>query len=162
MASNQGGVRASEGLGRVILRPRARRSAAGFVLAIAGPILVTAVAAIPNPRGTSIPALLYLLVVVAAGVVGHLWPSLVAAGLSFVLLDFFFTQPLHTFRVSKGEDLLALSVFLLVAATVSAAISAALEQRARAESREHQVRALYNLTTRLLSGAELGEVLRDL
>jgi two-component system sensor histidine kinase KdpD len=162
MASNQGGSRASEGLSRVILRPRARRWVAGFVLAVAGPILVTAVAAIPSPRGTSIPALLYLLVVVAAGVVGHLWPSLVAAGLSFVLLDFFFTQPLHTFRVSKGEDLLALSVFLVVAATVSAAISAALEQRARAESREHQVRALYNLTTRLLSGAELGEVLQDL
>src|SRR5205823_10425249 len=109
-----------------------------------------------------IPALLYLLVVVAAAVLGHLWPALLAAGLSFVGLDFFFTEPVHTFVVSKAEDLLALGVFLVVAATVSAAISAALEQRARAEAREHQVRALYNVTARLLSGAGLDVVLVDL
>jgi len=123
---------------------------------------VTAVASVPSPRGTAIPALLYLLVVVAAAVLGHLWPALLAAGLSFVGLDFFFTEPVHTFVVSKAEDLLALVVFLVVAATVSAAISAALEQRARAEAREHQVRALYNVTARLLSGSGLDEVLRDL
>src|SRR5881296_2526935 len=152
MPSIRARARLGEGQERLILRPRRWRSAAGFAVALAGPVLATAIASIPSPRGTAIPALLYLLVVVAAAVVGHLWPSLVAAAMSFVLLDFFFTLPLHTFRVSKGEDLLALSVFLVVAATVSAAISAALEQRARAESREHQVRALYNLTTRLLSG----------
>jgi two-component system, OmpR family, sensor histidine kinase KdpD len=162
MASIRGGAKAVEGLGRAIRRPGRGRWVAGFAVAVAGPILATTIGAIPKPRGTAIPALLYLLVVVAAAAIGHLWPSLVAAALSFVLLDYFFTQPLHTFRVSKGEDLLALSVFLLVAATVSASISAALEQRARAESREHQVRALYNLTTRLLSGTGLEEVLKDL
>ena len=151
-----------EGQERLILRPRRWRSAAGFAVALAGPVLVTAVASIPSPRGTAIPALLYLLAVVAAAVVGHLWPALLAAALSFVGLDFFFTEPVHTFVVSKAEDLLALAVFLVVAATVSAAISAALEQRVRAEAREHQVRALYNVTARLLSGAGLDEVLRDL
>jgi two-component system, OmpR family, sensor histidine kinase KdpD len=162
MASNQAGGSAGERLGRVIVGPHAARSIVGVLVAVIGPILATAIGTIPKPRATAVPALLYLLVVVAAAAIGHLWPSLVAAGLSFVLLDYFFTRPLHTFRVSKAEDLLALSVFLLVAATVSAAISAALEQRARAEAREHQVRALYNLTTRLLSGAVLEELLQDL
>src|SRR5712691_292584 len=163
MSSNPASGRSTaEGLRRLILRPRRWRSAAGFAVALAGPVLVTAVASIPSPRGTAIPALLYLLVVVAAAVLGHLWPALLAAGLSFVGLDFFFTEPVHTFVVSKAEDLLALGVFLVVAATVSAAISAALEQRARAEAREHQVRALYNVTARLLSGSGLDEVLRDL
>jgi two-component system sensor histidine kinase KdpD len=151
-----------EGQERLILRPRRWRSAAGFAVALAGPVLATAIASIPSPRGTAIPALLYLLAVVAAAVVGHLWPALLAAALSFVGLDFFFTEPVHTFVVSKAEDLLALAVFLVVAATVSAAISAALEQRVRAEAREHQVRALYNVTARLLSGAGLDEVLQDL
>ena len=127
MSSNPAsGSSTAEGLRRLILRPRRWRSAAGFAVAVAGPALVTAVASVPSPRGTAIPALLYLLVVVAAAVLGHLWPALLAAGLSFVGLDYFFTEPVHTFVVSKAEDLLALGVFLVVAATVSAAISAVL------------------------------------
>jgi two-component system, OmpR family, sensor histidine kinase KdpD len=153
---------AGDGLERLVASPGLRRTALAFLVAVAGPPLVTAVASIPSPRGTAIPALLYLLIVVAAAALGHLWPALLAAGLSFVLLDYFFTAPIHTFVVSKAEDLIALGVFLVVAATVSAAISAALAQRARAESREQQVRALYNVTARLLSGDQLDGVLRDL
>jgi two-component system sensor histidine kinase KdpD len=151
-----------ETLERLVASPSVRRTILAFLIAIAAPPLVTAVASIPSPRGTAIPALLYLLVVVAAAAVGHLWPALLAAGLSFVFLDYFFTAPVHTFAVSKAEDLIALAVFLVVAATVSAAISAALAQRARAESREHQVRALSNVTARLLSGDTLDDVLHDL
>lgn len=139
-----------------------RRFLLGLVVAVGGPVLVTALASIPKRGGTAVPALLYLLAVVAAAAIGHLWPALLAAGLSFVGLDYFFTPPVHTFVVDKTEDLFVLAVFLMVAAVVSAAISAALEQRSRAESREHQVRALYNLTARLLSGAGLDAVVRDL
>jgi two-component system, OmpR family, sensor histidine kinase KdpD len=139
-----------------------RRLVLGLAMAVAGPVLVTVLASIPRGGGTAIPALLYLLAVVAAAAIGHLWPALLAAGLSFVGLDYFFTPPVHTFVVDKTEDLFVLAVFLMVAAVVSAAISAALAQRARAESREHQVRALYNLTARLLSGAGLDAVVSDL
>lgn len=150
-------------LERVLLSPRRRRLAAGFIVGVLGPGLVTAIAeALPTPRGTAIPALMYLLAVVAAAVIGQFGPALLAAGVSFVCLDFFFTAPVHTFAVSKVEDLVALAVFLAVAATVTAAITAALEQRARAESREHQVRALYNVTAGLLSGGGLDEVLGNL
>jgi two-component system sensor histidine kinase KdpD len=153
----------AEGLERVFLPPGRRRLAIGYVLAVLGPALVTVVAdALPSPRRTAIPALLYLLAVVAAAVVGHFWQALLAAALSFVCLDFFFTPPVHTFVVAKAEDLIALAVFLAVAATVTGAITAALEQRARAESREHQVRALYNVTAGLLSGGGLDEALGDL
>jgi two-component system, OmpR family, sensor histidine kinase KdpD len=143
--------------------PAARRwTLAGVFAAVAAPALVTAVASIPAHPGTTIPALLYLLAVVGAAAVGHLWPGLLAAAVSFVELDYFFTPPRFTFTVSKAEDLFALAVFLVVAAVVSAALSAALEQRATAEFREHQVRALYHVTDRLLSGAGLETVLRDL
>src|SRR3989454_3651546 len=152
----------SEGLGRLLVRSERPFSLKGVLVALIGPALVTGLAALIPHRAAAVPALLYLLAVVAAEVVGHLWPALVAAGLSFVLLDYFFTPPVHTFRVNKAEDLLVLAIFLMVAAAVSAALSAALEQRARAESREHQVRALYNVTSRLLSGAGLDAVLVDL
>jgi two-component system, OmpR family, sensor histidine kinase KdpD len=152
-----------ERLDRFFLRPGRRRVWLGYGAAIFGPVLVTAIAAsLPSPRGTTIPALLYLLAVVATAVVGNLWQAALASALSFVYLDYFFTQPVHTFAISKVEDLVALAVFLVVAATVTGGLTAALEQRARAESREHQVRALYNVTTGLLSGGGLEEALRDL
>src|SRR6266511_3455371 len=163
MSSMRDGLKSrGERLERLITAPGRRRTALAFLVAVAGPALLTGLASIPSPRGTAIPALLYLLIVVAAAAIGHLWPALLAAGLSFILLDYFFTAPVHTFVVSKAEDLIALGVFLVVAATVSAAISAALAQRAKAEAREHQVRALYNVTARLLSGDRLDDVLRDL
>jgi two-component system sensor histidine kinase KdpD len=152
----------SEGFDRLLVAPERPFGLRGAVVAVAGPILVTGLAVLIPHRAAAVPALLYLLTVVAAGVVGHLWPALLAAALSFVGLDYFFTPPVHTFAVDKAEDLLVLAIFLLVAAAVSAALSAALEQRARAEAREHQVRALYNVTSRLLSGAGLDAVLVDL
>jgi two-component system sensor histidine kinase KdpD len=152
-----------ERLDRFFLPPGSRRVWFGYAVAILGPALVTAIgASLPSPRGTAIPALMYLLAVVAAAVIGHMWQALLASALSFVCLDFFFTEPVHTFTISKAEDLVALAVFLAVAATVTGAITVALEQRARAESREHQVRALYNVTAGLLSGGSLDEALGDL
>jgi two-component system sensor histidine kinase KdpD len=152
----------TEPLDRLLSRPERRQAVAGFAVAVAAPLVVTALATIPAHQGTAVPALLYLLAVVAAAAVGRLWPALVASALSFIGLDYYFTPPRHTFTVAKAEDLIALAVFLVVAASVSAALSAALEQRARAEFREHQVRALYNVTARLLSGASLRAVLQDL
>jgi two-component system sensor histidine kinase KdpD len=150
-----------EALERILASPGRRRAALGFLLAVLGPGLVSLLGGRP-PEGTAVPALLYLLAVVVAAAVGHLWPGLLAAALSFVGLDYFFTPPVHTFVVSKAEDWFALATFLVVAAVVSAALSAALEQRAKAEFREHQVRALYHVTARLLSGDRLDAVLADL
>jgi two-component system sensor histidine kinase KdpD len=45
---------------------------------------------------------IYILAVVAATAVGGLWTGLASAVLSFLGLNFFFTPPQHTFRVSKG------------------------------------------------------------
>jgi two-component system, OmpR family, sensor histidine kinase KdpD len=152
----------TEGRDRLLARPERRGAALGFVLAVVGPALATVLSTLPSREGTGVPALLYLLAVVAAAAVGRLWPGLVASALSFAGLDYYFTPPVHTFAVGKSEDLIALAVFLVVAAAVSAALSAALEQRARAELREHQVRALYHVTSRLLSGGSLHAVLQDL
>jgi two-component system sensor histidine kinase KdpD len=164
MSSNTKATKSrGERLDRFFLHPSRRRVWLGYAAAILGPALVTAIAAsLPSPQGTTIPALLYLLAVVATAVVGQLWQALLASALSFVCLDFFFTDPIHTFAISKAEDLVALAVFLAVAATVTGAITVALEQRARAEAREHQVRALYNVTAGLLSGGGLDEALGDL
>ena len=147
---------------QVLSGPGRRQAVVGSIVAVAGPLIVSLVGSTFAERRNVIPALLFILAVVAAAAVGHLWPALLSAAVSFVCLDYFFTPPRHTFRVSKAEDLFALGVFLVVAAVVSAAISIALEQRSMAEFREHQVRALSFVTSRLLSGQPLDDVLADL
>lgn len=151
-----------EPMERLLGPPSPVRTAAGVAVAVVGPVLVTAIASAAGHREAAVPALLYLLAVVGAAAVGHLWSGLLASALSFIGLDYFFTPPVHTFVVSKTDDLIALAVFLLVSAVVSAAISATLAQRAMAEFREHQVRALYHVSSRLLSGSGLDAVLLDL
>ncbi len=160
MAEPRSGL--SEVLGRLFAPPPRTRTAAGLLVAVAGPALVTVAMRSVTLESNAVPALLYLLAVVAATVTGRLWPGLVAAVLSFLGLDWYFTPPVHHITVAKAEDLVALLVFLLVAALVSAALAAALEQRSIAQFRERQVRALYRISSRLLSGEHLDSVLYDL
>ncbi len=69
--------------------------------------------------------LLYLLVVVATASVGGVWPASAAAVLAFGLVNFFFTPPYHTLTIAEGEHVLALVVFLVVAAVVALYVTVA-------------------------------------
>ena len=104
------------------------------------PGLATLLAALPAQISTTTAALTYVLTVTASAAIGGLAAGLAASFLSFLGLNFFFTQPYHTFVVAKAEDLIALLVFLIVSATVGALISTALAQRTRAEHREREAR----------------------
>ena len=144
----------------VNLGPRTRPPLPRAVLVgLAASGAVTALAALPAGISTTTAALLYVLAVMASSVVAGIWAGLAASVPSFLALNFFFTPPLHTFNVAKGEDLVALLVFLLVSATVGALLSTALAQRTRAERREREARLLNHLGTRLLAGEPLQEVL---
>jgi two-component system sensor histidine kinase KdpD len=102
-----------------------------------------------------------MVAVVGAAAIGGLWSGLAASVLSFLGLNFFFTSPRHTFRVSKGEDLVALVVFLLVAAIVGALMARALDERDRAARHEREAKLLNYFASKLLSGDPLGRVLDD-
>ncbi|MEZ5141690.1 MAG: DUF4118 domain-containing protein [Acidimicrobiales bacterium] len=132
----------------VALRPRRRergelplrRQAAGWVLALVGIALLTVVLRLLHGQVnlTSI-TLVFLLLVTVVAAVGGRWPALAAAVVSSLVVTFFFTEPLHTFRVAAPENVLALFVFLAVAALVSTEVSALARrsadvQRARAEA----------------------------
>jgi two-component system sensor histidine kinase KdpD len=135
--------------------------------AIALPVLVTAIA-LAGDLGPFGPPSLYLLAVVAAAAVGGVGSGLGAALVSFVGLNFYFTTPLHTLRVSKPQDVVALVVFLVVATMVGTLFARALAERERAERQEGELRLLNRLATRLLSSAlsaasvkEFGQAVAD-
>ena len=127
--------------------------------AVAGPALVTLLAIPERHPRIAVIALLYVLAVVLAARVGGLLGGVTASVLSFLALNFFFTPPLHEFRVGTPEDAVALVVFLVVSVIVGVLFSSALAERARAQRREAEAKVLNRLATKLMSGEPTDRVL---
>ena len=118
----------------------AGRRLSGLVVAGLGLPLLTVVLT-QLRRDLSLPSdiLLYLGAVVAVALVGGLYPALLAAVAGFLLLNWYFTPPIHQWTIAARENILALAVFLLVATGVSTVVDLAARRtreaaRARAEA----------------------------
>jgi two-component system sensor histidine kinase KdpD len=129
------------------------RRLAGTALALAGlPLLTLGLSAADDALSLEGELLLYLLAVVAVAIVGGLVVALPAAVAAALLINFFFVEPRHTLEVARGEQLLGLVVFVLVAGVVSGAVELA-ARRARAA----ELAAAEAETLAALAGAELDE-----
>ena len=87
------------------------RRSLGWACAAVGPILVTLAIA---PLGTSIPrdyVFIYVALVASLGVISGLGPAVLAAAMSFLLVDYFFVPPIHTFSIADQTDVINLVVF---------------------------------------------------
>jgi two-component system sensor histidine kinase KdpD len=104
----------------------------------------------------------FLLAVVGASVIGGIWAGVLSCVLGFVALTFFFTEPVHTFRITSRDDVLALGAFLVVALVVGAVVARAVLERDRAARREREARLLNFFATKALSGEPLERILNDL
>jgi len=142
--------------GRRWPRPRpspinARRRLAGWGLALPGVALLTLIlATLRASVGLPTVLLLFLALVVTTAVVGGRAPAFVAAGAGSLSANWYFTPPLHQLTIADPENLVALVVFLGVAAAVSNFVLAAARRttdanRARAEA---QTLAALAATTR--------------
>ncbi|GIF22189.1 two-component system sensor histidine kinase KdpD [Actinoplanes tereljensis] len=100
-----------------------RRRVAGFALAVLGLPLLTAVTGEIS---------LFLAAVVGVALVGGLWPALLAAVGGFLLLNYFHVAPLHTLAIARGDSLLALAAFVVVAVAVSWVVDLAARRTAQA------------------------------
>lgn len=127
----------------------------------APPAAVTALALAPADVSPTIAALLYVPAAIGAAVLGGAPAGILASLLSFLGLNFFFTEPVHTLRVERAEDLVALVVFLAVSLGAATLLSAALRERRAALGREREARLLQAAGERLLAGDEVGAVVRD-
>src|SRR5579872_2269786 len=89
-----------------------------WVAAVAGPLVVTAVLVRFSHQVQRDYVFIYLGLVAVVGVIRGLWPALVCAGISFLLVDWFFVQPLYTFTIADEQDIVNLIAFLAVAVVV--------------------------------------------
>ena len=133
-----------------------------LVTALAAPAIALGLGLVIQPERELGALSLFLLAVVAAAVVAGRVAGIAASVLGFLALNYFFTQPLHTFHVADRDDVVALVTFLVVALAVGWVVARAVEERARATRREREARLLNYIAMKALSGEPLERVLGDL
>ncbi len=117
----------------------ARRRLSATVGALLGlPLLTLLLVPLRGTLADTSVLLIYLLVVVAVAVVGGLGPALAAAVGSFLLANWFLTEPYYTFTVSSREAAVDLVVFVVVAVVVSVVVELGARHRERAARTEYE------------------------
>jgi two-component system, OmpR family, sensor histidine kinase KdpD len=140
----------------------ARRRTAGAVLAaVLLPLLTVVLAQLRGPLNLSNDILLFLLAVVAVTLVGGLWPAIGGAVASVVLLNYYFTPPLHRWEVDDRDDALALIVFVAVAVMVSAVVDLAARRSSEAARASAEAETLSTLAGDVLRGESAVPALLD-
>jgi two-component system sensor histidine kinase KdpD len=129
------------------------RRLAGFALAAFGLSLLTLLLiALREQLGLNSDIMLFLGLVVGVSLVGGLYPALATAIVGFLLLNYYFTPPLHQFTVAEGKNLLALVVFLLVAFGVSAVVDLAARRAVEAARARTEAESLSTVAGSVLRG----------
>lgn len=138
------------------LNPPDRHNLWHWSIATAAPMLVTLIC---WPFDHLLPdaslAMFYLAGVLITAVTTSTQPALLAAVLSFLAFNFFFTAPRYTFYMLHREDLLTACVLILVAG-VSGHLAAGLRQKVEAlESSMHWTRQQMALAQALAVGMNI-------
>jgi two-component system sensor histidine kinase KdpD len=132
----------------------ARRQLAGLLAAVAGLPLLTLALHAGHGLSLTDDILLVLAAVVGVALVGGLWPALLAAVGGFLLLNYFFTPPLHTLTVATEANLVALAVFVVVALAVSWVVDLASRRTLQAAQAGADARTLATVAGSVLRGAD--------
>ena len=72
----------------------------------------------------------YLVLVVVVAATGGVWLAALAALAGFLLSNFYFAPPIHTFTIADARDILALVMFLVTAGVVSVLVDLSARQTA--------------------------------
>jgi two-component system, OmpR family, sensor histidine kinase KdpD len=139
-----------------------RRQLAGVLLAAAVlPLLTAGLALGRHHLSLDDDLLIYLVAVVAIAIAGGFWPAVLAAVAASLLLNWFFTPPLHTFTIEKPENLLALLLFVTVAVTVSSVVHLAARRATQAARSGAEAASLLALAQTVLGGADTPAAVLD-
>jgi two-component system sensor histidine kinase KdpD len=110
----------------------------GWAVGVAGPP-VLAVLLSTVDLGLANDMLLFLTVTVAAALLGGLAPALASAAVGSLLLNYFYTPPLHHWTIADPKNIVAIAIFVGVGVSVSSVVDLAARRthqaaRLRAES----------------------------
>ncbi len=109
-------------------------------------------------------ALSYLLPVMISTVFWGLTPGVLASFLAFLVFNYYYIVPYHTFQVHKTQDLITLIIFLVLAVVLSQLIGQAREGMRMARIREWEATRMYELISALAGLQDtinIGQTLAD-
>ncbi|MGV9567678.1 ATP-binding protein [Streptomyces sp. NPDC003480] len=114
------------------------RIIAGWLVGIVGPA-VLAVLLNTVDLGLANDMLLFLSLTVAAALLGGLYPALASAAFGSLLLNYYYTPPLHRLTIADPKNIVAIAIFVGVAVSVASVVDLAARRthqaaRLRAES----------------------------
>jgi two-component system, OmpR family, sensor histidine kinase KdpD len=97
-----------------------QRQVAGWILALAlAPLMTLALASSRSDINLTSDVLGFLVAVIAVALVGGFLPAVAEAVAASLLLNYYFTPPIHYFTISEANNALALAVFVAVGLAVS-------------------------------------------
>ncbi|GAA2644351.1 sensor histidine kinase KdpD [Dactylosporangium fulvum] len=130
-----------------------RRRLLGFALALAGlPVLTLVLDELRAEMALPSDILAYLVLAVAVALVGGLLPALVCAVGGFLLLNFYFTPPLHRLTVAERENVFALVAFVFVTMAVATVVDRAARRARDAARASAEAQTLATLAGSVLHG----------
>ncbi|MFF7309387.1 ATP-binding protein [Streptomyces sp. NPDC008137] len=110
----------------------------GWIVGVAGPPALAALLSAVD-LGLANDMLLFLALTVAAALLGGLLPALASAAVGSLLLNYFYTPPLHRWTISDPKNIVAIVIFVAVGVAVASVVDLAARRthqaaRLRAES----------------------------
>jgi two-component system, OmpR family, sensor histidine kinase KdpD len=142
-----------------------RRQLAALILGIIGfPLLTVVLTADRSSDGLATALSSYLVLVVVVAGIGGVWPAVLAAIAGFLLSNYYFAPPIHTFTIADTRDILALVMFLVTAGVVSALVDLAARRTATANQARTDARTLARIAGRMVApeGDPLPALLEEL
>ena len=137
-----------------------RRRLAGLLLtAVLLPSLTVACTQLHASLAANLP--LYLLVVVLTSLVGGFYPALLSALAGGLLLNYYFTEPRHTFAIHAASNVVAVVIFLLIAVLVSRVVDLAARRSELAARAGAEAETLSTFAGSLLRGESTLPALLD-
>jgi two-component system sensor histidine kinase KdpD len=108
--------------------------------------------------GSAAVEMIYLPAVLAAGIWWGFGPAVLAAVTSALSYNYFFTEPLYTFRIDSAVDIVDVIILFLVAVATSQLASAVRKQAQIAEAHATRNATIAGFARRLLSGSNETEI----
>ncbi len=103
--------------------------------------------------------LLYLIVTVGIAMTGGLFAAGLCAVASSILLNYYFSPPIHEWTIAQGQHVFALVVFMTVGALVSSLVDTASHQRAHARRSRAEAESLARFAAVMVGNDPLVELL---
>ena len=133
--------------------------AIGLAIAAFGPLLVVgALVSFRDDIASANIALVFVVVVVLGAAIGTRWSGAVAALISAMSYDFFFTHPYQSLKIESSDDVQTTVLLLVIGLIVSELVIFSRGHRRASEQRRDAISRLHRVAELAASGADPDDV----